>query len=103
MDLIHEDETPTMDLIHEDDTVKTVALIQDGSEKKVVEVSSSALTVVKNILDIKFLKNPVMILIALVQFLFFLLLQVGGFNLKQLLATKMILSYQSWVNYSNCN
>ena len=66
MDLIHEDETPTMDLIHEDDTVKTVALIQDGSEKKVVEVSSSALTVVKNILDIKFLKNPVMILIALV-------------------------------------
>ena len=95
MDLIHEDETPTMDLIHEDETVKTVALIQDGSVKKVVEVSSSALAVVKNILDIKFLKNPVMILIALVQFLFFLLLQVlTGLNLKKFSwAIKIIMSY----------
>ena len=67
---------PTMDLIEEDNTKRTIALVHDGKEKKVTEVSSNALSVIKEILDINFMRNPVMILISLVQFLFFILLQV---------------------------
>ena len=65
-----------MDLIEEDNTKRTIALVHDGKEKKVTEVSSNALSVIKEILDINFMRNPVMILISLVQFLFFILLQV---------------------------